>query len=82
MDDTTVRKWGDNFHTLRWSLIAVFFIFNILLIFTYKNPALLALDSFAVTSLIFVIVLLHAVGSKCEKKPQYFSHISVNCFEN
>jgi len=49
------------FNKLRWSLILVFFIFNLLFIFTYKNPNLLALDSFVATALIFIVVFLYAV---------------------
>ncbi len=32
-DKKTINK-------IRWSLIIIFFIFNVLLIFTYKNPNL------------------------------------------
>jgi len=47
------------FSKLRWSLIIVFLIVNILLIFTYKNPNLLAIDSFLVTALLFIIAIFH-----------------------
>jgi len=49
------------FNKLRWSLILGFFILNILLIFTYKNPNLLAFDSFIATGLIFIVVFLYAI---------------------
>ncbi len=49
------------FNKLRWSLILVFFIFNLLFIFTYKDPNLLAIDSFVATALIFIVVFLYAV---------------------
>lgn len=43
----------------RWSLIIVFFIVNLLLIFTYKDPELLAIDSFLVTAILFILAVLH-----------------------
>jgi putative membrane protein len=43
----------------RWSLIIIFLIVNILLIFTYKNPNLLAIDSFLVTALLFILAVWH-----------------------
>ena len=49
------------FNKFRWSLILVFFIFNLLFIFTYKDPNLLALDSFVATALIFIVVFFYAV---------------------
>jgi putative membrane protein len=56
-----IEKSSGTFNKLRWSLIVVFLIFNILIIFTYKNLNLLALDSFLVTALIFILVMLYAV---------------------
>lgn len=53
--DKNNGKWNK----FRWSLIAVFLIVNILLIFTYKNPNLLAIDSFLVTALLFILAILH-----------------------
>ena len=50
----------DNFKTfnkLRWSLIVVFLMVNILLIFTYQNPNLLAIDSFLVTAILFILAI-------------------------
>lgn len=47
------------FNKLRWSLIVLFLIVNILLIFTYQNPNLLAIDSFLVTAILFILALLH-----------------------
>ena len=49
----------ENFNKLRWSLIAIYFVVNILLIFTYKNPNLLAIDSFLVTAILFILAILH-----------------------
>jgi putative membrane protein len=54
----------DNFKTfnkLRWSLIVVFLMVNILLIFTYQNPNLLAIDSFLVTAILFILAILHGM---------------------
>lgn len=47
------------FNKFRWSLIVLFLIVNILLIFTYQNPNLLAIDSFLVTAILFILALLH-----------------------
>lgn len=52
----------ENFKTfskLRWSLIFLFLMVNILLIFTYQNSNLLALDSFLVTALLFILAVFH-----------------------
>lgn len=49
------------FNKFRWSLIIVFLIVNILLIFTYKNPNLLAIDSFLVTALLFILAIFHGI---------------------
>lgn len=49
------------FNKLRWSLIIAFLIFNLLLIFTYSNPDLLAIDSFLVTAFLFIIAVLHGM---------------------
>lgn len=59
MNEKTVDKDLGKFNKLRWSLIVVFLIVNILLIFTYKNPNLLAIDSFLVTALLFILAVLH-----------------------
>lgn len=53
------KNGGKTFNKFRWFLIAIFFIVNILLIFTYKNPNLLAIDSFLVTALLFIIAVFH-----------------------
>lgn len=50
------------FNKLRWSLIVVFLIVNILLIFTYKNPNLLAIDTFLVTALLFILAIFHGTA--------------------
>lgn len=55
----TVKKDRNTFNKLRWSLIVAFLIVNILLIFTYKNPNLLAVDSFLVTAILFVLAIFH-----------------------
>ncbi len=55
MSNLTSSKWNK----LRWSLIVIFLIVNILFIFTYKNPNLLAIDSFLVTALLFILAMLH-----------------------
>jgi uncharacterized membrane protein len=49
----------NTFNKLRWSLIVAFLIVNLLLIFTYKNPNLLAIDSFLVTAILFIFAVLH-----------------------
>ncbi|MCK9150412.1 carotenoid biosynthesis protein [Methanobacterium alcaliphilum] len=48
-----------SFSKSRWSLIIIFLIVNLLLIFTYKNPNLLAIDSFLVTAILFILAILH-----------------------
>lgn len=55
------EKEGKTFSWFRWSLIIVFLIVNILLIFTYKNPNLLAIDSFLVTALLFILAVFHGI---------------------
>ncbi len=47
------------FNKFRWALIAIFFIVNILLIFSYRDPNLLAIDSFMVTAFLFIIAVWH-----------------------
>jgi putative membrane protein len=53
------KKELKTFSKFRWSLIIVFLIVNILLIFNYKDPNLLAIDSFLVTALLFILAVLH-----------------------
>ncbi|MCE5215163.1 MAG: carotenoid biosynthesis protein [Methanobacterium sp.] len=53
------NKITEKLSRLRWSLIIVFFIVNILLIFTYRNPNLLSIDSFLVTALLFILAILN-----------------------
>ncbi|HML04596.1 MAG TPA: carotenoid biosynthesis protein [Methanobacterium sp.] len=43
----------------RWSLIIVYLFVNVLLVFTYKNSNLLAIDSFLVTAILFIIAVFH-----------------------
>jgi uncharacterized membrane protein len=59
MNEKTVEKDLGKFNKLRWALIFVFLIVNILLIFTYKNSNLLAIDSFLVTALLFILAVFH-----------------------
>jgi uncharacterized membrane protein len=59
MQELNFVKDIGKFNKFRWSLVAVYFIFNILLIFTYKNPSLLAVDSLLTTALLFVIAIFH-----------------------
>lgn len=59
MQDVKVEEDIRTFNKFRWSLLAVYFIFNILLIFTYKNPSLLAVDSLLTTAPLFVIAIFH-----------------------
>ena len=54
-----VSKDVKTLNKFRWSLIIVFFIVNLLLIFTYKDPELLAIDSFLVTAILFILAVLH-----------------------
>ena len=49
----------NKFNKFRWSLVIGFLIFNILLIITYKNPNLLAVDSLITTALLFIIAVFH-----------------------
>lgn len=52
-------KNAKTLNKFRWSLILVFFVVNVLLIFTYKDPDLLAMDSFLVTAILFILAVLH-----------------------
>lgn len=54
------EKEASSFNRLRWFLILIFFLFNIFIVFSYSNTNLLALDSFAVTALIFIVVFILA----------------------
>nr|WP_319373375.1 carotenoid biosynthesis protein [uncultured Methanobacterium sp.] len=54
------EKEASSFNRLRWFLIVIFFLFNIFIVFSYSNTNLLALDSFAVTALIFIVVFILA----------------------
>jgi uncharacterized membrane protein len=49
-----------SFNKLRWLLIVIFFLCNILIVFSYRNTNFLAFDSFLVTALIFIVVFLYA----------------------
>jgi uncharacterized membrane protein len=60
MGNETVQNDLNGFNKFRWSLILVFLIFNILIVFSYNNTNLLALDSFLVTALIFIVVFIYA----------------------
>ena len=53
------KETSGSFSKFRWVLIVIFLIVNILLIFSYKNPNLLAADSFLVTALLFIIAVVH-----------------------
>jgi uncharacterized membrane protein len=53
------NKLVGKFNKFRWSLIIVFLIVNLLLIFTYTNSNLLAIDSFLVTALLFILAVFH-----------------------
>lgn len=53
------NKLVGEFNKFRWSLIIVFLMVNLLLIFTYKNSNLLAIDSFLVTALLFILAVFH-----------------------
>ena len=59
MGNETVKKDGKGFSKLRWSLILVFLIANILVVFSYSNTNLLALDTFLVTALLFILAVFH-----------------------
>ncbi|MBI5460230.1 carotenoid biosynthesis protein [Methanobacterium sp.] len=59
MGNETVKKDGKGFSKLRWSLILVFLIANILVVFSYSNTNLLALDTFLVTALLFILAVVH-----------------------
>lgn len=65
------------FNKLRWSLILIFLIFNILLIYTYKNPNLLAVDSFIVTALLFLIAVFHGTERYGKKNLSIFFLITL-----
>ncbi len=54
------EKEASSFNRLRWFLILIFFLFNIFIVFSYSNTNLLAVDSFAVTALIFIVVFILA----------------------
>lgn len=59
MGHETVKKDGKAFSKFRWSLILVFLIANILVVFSYSNTNLLALDTFLVTALLFILAVVH-----------------------
>ena len=65
------------FNKFRWSLILIFLIFNILLIYTYKNPNLLAVDSFIVTALLFLIAVFHGTERYGKKNLSIFFMITL-----
>ena len=48
-----------SFNKFRWTLIIIFLFVNILMIFSYRNPNLLAADSFLVTALLFILAVAH-----------------------
>ncbi|MBI5680310.1 MAG: carotenoid biosynthesis protein [Methanobacterium sp.] len=62
MTNTINKNNTKTFNKLRWSLIGVYLIVNILLIFTYKNPNLLAIDTFLVTALLFILAVFHGTA--------------------
>lgn len=76
MSDLTKNK-GKSFNKFRWSLIVIFFIVNILLIFTYKNPNLIAIDSFLVTALLFIIAVFHGTERYGKKNMTIFFLITL-----
>lgn len=57
----TTDKPETSFNKLRWSLIIVYFIINILMIFTLKDPNLQEIDYFLATAFIFILALLHGI---------------------
>ncbi len=65
------------FNKFRWSLVVVYFIFNILLIFTYKNPNLLAVDTLLATALLFFIAVFHGTGRYGKKNMVVFFLITL-----
>ena len=72
-DKTNVKT----FNKFRWSLILIFLIFNVLLIYTYKNPNLLAVDSFIVTALLFLIAVFHGTERYGKKNLSIFFIITL-----
>lgn len=54
-----VVKKAKTIKKFRWSLIFVFLVVNVFLIFTYKDPDLLAIDSFLVTAILFILAVFH-----------------------
>ncbi len=72
-DKTNIKT----FNKFRWSLILIFLIFNILLIYTYKNPNLLAVDSFIVTALLFLIAVFHGTERYGKKNLSIFFIITL-----
>lgn len=65
------------FNKFRWSLVVFFFIFNFLLIFTYKNPNLLAVDSLVTTALLFIIAVFHGTERYGKKNMVVFFLITL-----
>ena len=53
------KETSGSFNKFRWILIVILLIVNILVIFSYKNPNLLAVDSFLVTAILFIIAVAH-----------------------
>lgn len=50
-----------SFNRLRWSLIIIYFVVNIVMVFTYQYANLQSLDYFLATAFIFILAILHGV---------------------
>lgn len=56
--EETERK---SFNKFRWSLIIIYFIVNIVMVFTYQDANLQSVDYFLATAFIFVLAVLHGI---------------------
>ncbi|MBF4475893.1 carotenoid biosynthesis protein [Methanobacterium formicicum] len=68
----TVKKPKTSFNKLRWFLIILYFVINILMIFTFSDPNLQSVDYFLATAFIFVLAVLHGVDRYGKKNMLIF----------
>ena len=55
-------KEGTSFNKFRWSLILIYFVVNIVMVFTYQDASLQSVDYFLATAFIFILAVLHGIA--------------------
>ena len=55
------EKPGTSFNRLRWFLIIIYFLVNIVMVFTYQDANLQSMDYFLATAFIFILAFLHGI---------------------